>query len=311
MSGQAPTAPSVCAGQRPQVPRTPDGHLDLQGIWDCDARYGGRPNWVARSVTDQEAAEFETKNRRNQANRRQAPVGVVNGQKSTPTSNGRTLTSGGISEEGEHGVSGDLSVGQPHSELTPEAQAATERREARERPAFGPGTAVSANLASSVSMPPRRCCRAPTTTTCNSYGQRLRGHPQQMVPTRAWFRSAASRTAARAVERRLAGHWEGNTLVIETRLLGRDIVRQFPATLPHGTLREPTPTRCSEFTVTDPTTWTKPWTVQVPMARSDRRSSSTRATSQLRDDQPAQVPATSRTSGKVMPQTPSAEQREL
>jgi hypothetical protein len=48
--------------------------------------------------------------------------------------------------------------------------------------------------------------------------------------------------------------------------------------------RASTPTRCcNEFTVYDPQTWTKPWSVAVPMRKSDQRCTNTRATRQLRD----------------------------
>jgi hypothetical protein len=67
------------------------------------------------------------------------------------------------------------------------------------------------------------------------------------------------------------GHWEGDTLVVETinfdeRLSFRGasrnlrLVERFIPTS-EGTLEY-------RFTVDDPTTWTRPWTVQIDMARS-------------------------------------------
>jgi hypothetical protein len=66
------------------------------------------------------------------------------------------------------------------------------------------------------------------------------------------------------------GHWEGDTLVIdtinfkrETNLPGSDanmhLTERFTRTGPD--------TLIYEFTVNDPTTWTRPWTAQVPMAK--------------------------------------------
>lgn len=69
------------------------------------------------------------------------------------------------------------------------------------------------------------------------------------------------------------GRWEGNTLVVETRNFRRDrgavyrnanpdtfrIVERFTRTGPE--------TLAYEFTVSDPTTWTRPWTAMVPWAK--------------------------------------------
>jgi hypothetical protein len=69
------------------------------------------------------------------------------------------------------------------------------------------------------------------------------------------------------------GHWEGNTLVVETA----NFNDKSPATNPHGatdalqlverfTVVDPNTLRY-EFTVTDPNTWTSPWSVEAPLAR--------------------------------------------
>ena len=68
------------------------------------------------------------------------------------------------------------------------------------------------------------------------------------------------------------GHWEGDTLVIETTNYSREsnfkgarenlymverLTRVGPMTLNY------------EVTLSDPTTWTRPWTVEIPLRRSD------------------------------------------
>ncbi len=68
------------------------------------------------------------------------------------------------------------------------------------------------------------------------------------------------------------GHWEGDTLVVETKnFLGETSFRnstkdlhlvEYFQRLSEGSL-------IYSFTVTDPTTWTRPWTVELPMRRSD------------------------------------------
>lgn len=69
------------------------------------------------------------------------------------------------------------------------------------------------------------------------------------------------------------GRWEGNTLVLETRNFRRDqgvvygnaspdtfrIVERFTRTGPE--------TLAYEFTISDPTTWTRPWTAMVPWSK--------------------------------------------
>ena len=68
------------------------------------------------------------------------------------------------------------------------------------------------------------------------------------------------------------GHWDGDTLVVETKNFLRETSFRNSSKNLHLTERLE---RVSEntllytFTVTDPTTWTQPWTVELPMRRSD------------------------------------------
>ncbi len=68
------------------------------------------------------------------------------------------------------------------------------------------------------------------------------------------------------------GHWDGDTLVVETKNFLREtsfrnssenlhLVERFRRTSEDVLLYS--------FTVTDPTTWTQPWSVELPMRRSD------------------------------------------
>jgi len=64
------------------------------------------------------------------------------------------------------------------------------------------------------------------------------------------------------------GHWEGDTLVIETRNF--DVKRRWRGTtesmrLVERLTRVDAETLLYEFTVTDPETWTSPWTASVPL----------------------------------------------
>ena len=68
------------------------------------------------------------------------------------------------------------------------------------------------------------------------------------------------------------GHWEGDTLVVETRNFAErrryrgssgnlDVVERFTRVAPDRIHYE--------FTVTDPTTWMSPWSAEVPMVKTD------------------------------------------
>jgi len=68
------------------------------------------------------------------------------------------------------------------------------------------------------------------------------------------------------------GHWEGNTLVVETTNFNdktrfqrsganMHLVERFTRTAPE--------TVTYEFTVTDPSAFARPWTAQIPMKRTD------------------------------------------
>jgi hypothetical protein len=68
------------------------------------------------------------------------------------------------------------------------------------------------------------------------------------------------------------GHWEGDTLVVETKNFKRETT--FPGSSANMHLierftRADPDTLLYEFTVEDPTTWTRPWTVAIPMSRTE------------------------------------------
>jgi len=87
----------------------------------------------------------------------------------------------------------------------------------------------------------------------------LDGRPHVAAPVREWLGDSR-------------GHWEGNTLVVETtnfnektRFRGADenlkLVERFTRTNPDIITYE--------FTVSDPTAFTKPWSAQIPMKRTE------------------------------------------
>ena len=96
------------------------------------------------------------------------------------------------------------------------------------------------------------------------------------------------------------GHWEGDTLVIETTnfkpergwrgATGNMKLIERLTRLDAGTLEY-------KYTVIDPETWTSPWTAAIPLRLSDRRRTSTpatRGTTACRAFSPGNVPRTER-----------------
>jgi hypothetical protein len=68
------------------------------------------------------------------------------------------------------------------------------------------------------------------------------------------------------------GHWEADTLVIETTNFSQNTSLRGSSPRLHlveRLRRVDADTLLYEFTVDDPTTWTKPWTAQVPMVKTD------------------------------------------
>ena len=73
------------------------------------------------------------------------------------------------------------------------------------------------------------------------------------------------------------GHWEGDTLVIDTvnfkeggtGTIGLRVTTDEKLHLIEKFTRRDAKTLVYEFTVDDPTIWTKPWTASVPMTKSD------------------------------------------
>ena len=68
------------------------------------------------------------------------------------------------------------------------------------------------------------------------------------------------------------GHWEGDTLVVETKNFKRET--SLPGSSANTRLierftRTDANTLVYEFTVDDPTMWTRPWTAVVPMSKSE------------------------------------------
>ena len=173
-----------------------------------------------------------------------------------------------------------------------------------------PRIAASASAASSDSIPGRRCCRAPTTTTCRSSRRRTRRALERDGPQRAHHSAGRPPASAGSVRQWVGdsrGRWEGDTLVVETTNFHGETA--FPNSGPNLRLTDASrapdaDTLLYEFTVDDPSTWTKPWTVQVPMTQVDRADVRVRLPrGQLRHDESAQRGPSGREGRRLQPRS--------
>jgi hypothetical protein len=283
VAGQAPAtskpAPGAPAAKKWTPPRTPDGQPDLQGYW-TNSTYVPleRPDKVTKAFyTEQEfaaavkaAAERETE---------QTEPGTV-------ADVHYDFTQFGLDRSQSAFVKNDLRtamiVDPPNGKmppLTPEGQKRAADR-AAERRRLGPTTDAVQNmpvgtrcLIMAGSGPPMM------NAGYNSNYQIVQGqgyvmilvemiHDARIIPIdnraplpenmRQWMGDSR-------------GHWEGDTLVIETtNLNGRNPFRGSSERM-HVTerlTRVDANTLGYRFTIDDPSTWTAPWTAEAPMTKS-------------------------------------------
>jgi hypothetical protein len=288
---QRPAAAAPAAGWK--APRTPDGRPDLQGVWSFATLTPlERPKELADKavLTAEEAAAFvklqmERQNRDNRsAQARQDIEGAYN----------NFWWDWGSDVIGTRRTS--LIVDPPDGRippLTPEAQkraAGPRPRPATERVALGAVVDNPEDLGLS-----ERCIvgfSSGPPILANAYNNNLQIvqtpshfvihtemiHEARIVPldkrpplpAHMWQWLGDSR-----------GRWEGDTFVIETsnftdkssfsgNLIGRN-GSTAKMTLVERLTRVADDTLLYEFTVSDPATWTRPWTVQLPMTRTSEQ----------------------------------------
>jgi hypothetical protein len=275
------------ATPKPQnIPRTADGKPDLEGVWDFRTITPlQRPaNLADKTVlTDAERAEFEAKNVRNQDTREVTQLGQSNG---APTNSDLERAYNDFWWDfGKNAVSTkrtSLIIDPPDGRmpaLTPEA---IERGKVRagnyQRAAYGPedrgvGERCILGFNSGPPMLPSaynnnvQIFQSPTHVVLLNEMV----HNARIVPVNG---PAHLSKAIRQWVGDSRGRWDGDTFVVETTNFSGETA--FPNSSPNLKLTErfqrvSKDTLLYEFTVNDPTTWTKPWTAQVPMQRSDER----------------------------------------
>ena len=260
-------------------PRTPDGHPDLQGIWsNATVTPLERPSELAGKavLTDEEAAEFakETVARNNVDAQR---------QKGTEADVARAYNDfwydRGTKAIKTHRTS--LITDPPDGRIPPmtaEAQKRMAARAERRRlhPADGPEdrslserclnwrTAGPPMVPSAYNNNYQIVQTPDTVVIFNEMIHDARvipmdGRPHVPSNIREWLGDSR-------------GHWEGDTLVIETTNFTDKTA--FQGSSEHMRLTErftrvDADTLLYEFTVNDPEAFTKPWTAQIPSVRSD------------------------------------------
>jgi hypothetical protein len=270
---------------KPQsIPRTADGKPDLQGVWDFRTITPlQRPTNLADKdvLTAAETAEFERANTRNQDSREVTQLGQSNG---APTNTDLERAYNDFWWDfGKNAVSTrrtSLIIDPPDGRmpaLTAEAQARGKVRGSNyQRAAYGPedrgvGERCILGFNSGPPMLPSaynnnvQIFQTPTHVALLNEMV----HNARVIPVNG---PGHVGSAIRQWVGDSRGRWDGDTFVVETtNFLGETA---FPNSSSNLKLTErfrrvSKDTLLYEFTVNDPTTWTKPWTVQVPMQKSE------------------------------------------
>jgi hypothetical protein len=267
--------------------RTADGQPDLQGVWDFSTITPlERPAALGtkQTLTDEEAAAFER-----EENRRQ------NRDLIDPKKGGAQYPPGGVVPYNEfwydrgNKVIGSrrtsLIVDPPDGRLPPMTPAGQKR--ADDRAAFGRDDQAGRGRADSWEDRPlqERCImgfNAGPPMTPGAYNNNVQlfqspgyvtiltemVHDARIVPLDGRPHLAQRFRQWKGDSR---GHWEGNTLVIDTtNFLRETSMRGSTANLHlvERFTRVDPDTLLYRFTVDDPTTWTRPWTAEIPMTKS-------------------------------------------
>jgi hypothetical protein len=265
---------SKSAGKSWTAPKALDGHPDLQGIWDFKTLTPmERPAEFAdkATLTETEAAEWAKKARQ-----------------------GRVVDDKGVKEGGAAADLGrsyndfwrdfgtaaltrtSLIIDPPNGKmpsLTAEAQKRVRRGPRITENPEEVGVAARCLLGFNVGPPM-------FPGNYNNYMQLVQTRDYVMIQTemvhdaRSIPLDGRPFTNIRQWKGESRGHWEGETLVVETKNFLAEtafprssanlhLIERFSLSGPNALLYQ--------FTVDDPTTWTKPWTAELPMTRTQEQ----------------------------------------
>jgi hypothetical protein len=284
-AGTAQAKKASAPAKRSNGLRTADGHPDLQGVWNFStvtplerpSELGGK-----QVLNDDEAAEFEQQEAEKADHDKNAPADIV----------------GNYNEfwyDGNKKVVGtkrtSLIVDPPDGRLPPLTAAAqkkdaavTEARRGvgRHEPTpggwvedLGPGGLQVRCIVGFNSGPPM-------TPAAYNQNVQLFQTPQYVVILNEMIHNARIVPMDGRPHGKLRqwlgdsrGHWEGETLVVDTTNFLRETAFLGGKTTPNLHLierftRVDADTLLYEFTANDPAVWTRPWTAQIAMAKSDQ-----------------------------------------
>jgi hypothetical protein len=283
---KAAAAKTAAAAKQWTPPRTPDGQPDLQGVWDYRTITPlERPKELGTKAffTEEEAAKYEkTENQRQ------------NRDLIDPETGGLQYPPGGVVPYNEfwydrgNKVTGtkrtSLIVDPPDGRLppwTPEGQKLADLRAVAER-----NDQLGHPAADSWEDRPlqERClvglnAGPPMVPGAYNNDVQLLQTPGSVVILNEMVHSARvvpldgrPHGSIRQWRGDSVGHWEGNTLVVDTTNFRRET--SLPGSSANTHLverftRTDANTLLYEFTVDDPTMWTRPWTSVIPMTKSD------------------------------------------
>jgi hypothetical protein len=276
----AATAVSVGAQSAPGIPRTPDGKPDLQGVWNyATVTPLERPKELANKefLTPEEAEAFAkqtVESRDVDANR----------SRQTATADVGSAYNNFWYDRGSNTIGTrrtSLVIDPPDGRvpaLTAEAQARAAARAAARKgrgPADGPeDRGLSERCVMFGAGPPvlpgpynNNLQIFQTSTHVVILNEMI--HDARIIPLDG---RPAAPDAVRPWQGVSRGRWEGDTLVVETTNFSTKT--NFRNTSDRLRLverfrRADADTLMYEFTVNDPSSYTKPWTASLPMARSD------------------------------------------
>ena len=287
-------APTFAAAQSTEAPRTPWGAPDLQGVWDFRSLTPlERPAALADQafLTEEEAASLEQAaidrnaelwNR--EARRTVAGANVDRGEDGQPGFYNNFWLDGGTAPVETRRTS--LIVDPPNGRIPPLTRAAAARRAAIERERRGinrhaptPGGFVEDLGPNALQL---RCItgfNSGPPMTPGGYNQNVQlfqtpdqvvllnemNHNFRVIPLDGRPNSGIPQWTGES-----RGHWDGDTLVVETTSFLRETSFAQGQTDAHLKLTERF-TRLShqtlmyEATIDDPTVWVTPWTYEIPM----------------------------------------------
>jgi hypothetical protein len=285
-SAKAPAA-KTAATKAWTPPKTPWGDPDLQGVWnDATSTPLERPSKVGEKgvLTDEEAADFQDSLANDLSRDRRDGGNDVDVNRAY---NEHWMDARRLKITGDRRTS--LIVDPPDGRIPPQVPLPPERQKVRAERAAANGrfNAGMPDTYRDFSLPVRCIIRTDSPpylpTIYNNDFQIFQGPgyvaiAPEMIHSARIIPLDGRPHLGKGLQQWLGdtrGHWEGNTLVIETTNFRSDagvifqnanpatykIVEKFTRVAPDSINYE--------FTVSDPTTWTKPWTALIPWNRID------------------------------------------